>query len=42
MHIYTIDDVHAIEHTTIELSYTIDDINTIDTIIDITYTIVET
>ena len=36
MHIYTIDDVHAIEHTTIELSYTI---NTIDTIIEVSHTI---
>ena len=39
MHIYTIDDVHAIEHTTIELSYPIDDINTIDTIIEVSHTI---
>jgi hypothetical protein len=39
---YTIYNIHAIEHTTIELSYTIDDINTIDTIIEVSHTIVET
>ena len=32
----TIYDIHAIEHTTIELSYTI---NTIDTIIEVSHTI---